>query len=145
MLVCCFLPFAFQRVLSPNIIRLEATVAGLEEEEPSDLLWVLDLDLDRKKRIRGKTYYDYKRIETREEFEAMLRADYEAWVQYMKDAGAWHGVIEWLRRSHSFWSTDCHERGESGFIPPGRQNGAGMSRQPNPRNHPYTLPSDLMG
>lgn len=26
-----------------------------------------------------------------EELDAMLRADYEAWVQYMKDAGAWHG------------------------------------------------------
>ena len=61
----------------------------LEEEEPSDLLWVLDMH--RKKRIRGKTCYYFKRIETREELDAMLRADYEAWVQYMKDAGAWHG------------------------------------------------------
>lgn len=61
----------------------------VEEEEPSDLLWVLDLD--RKKRIRGKTYYYFKRIETQEELDAMLRADYEIWVQYMKDAGAWHG------------------------------------------------------
>jgi hypothetical protein len=26
-----------------------------------------------------------------EQLDAMLRADYEAWVQYMKDAGAWHG------------------------------------------------------
>ena len=61
----------------------------VEEEEPSDLLWVLDLE--RKKRIRGKTCYYFKRLETQEELDAMLRADHEAWVQYMKDAGAWHG------------------------------------------------------
>jgi hypothetical protein len=58
------------------------------EEEPSDVLWVLDMD--RKKRIRGKTCYYFKRIEKQEELDAMLRADYEAWVQYMKDSGAWH-------------------------------------------------------
>jgi len=58
-------------------------------EDPSDILWVLDMH--RKKRIRGKTCYYFKRIETQEELDAMLRADYEAWVQDMKDAGAWHG------------------------------------------------------
>ena len=62
----------------------------VEEEEPSDLLWVLDMH--RKKRIRGKTCYYFKRIETQEELDALLQADYEAWVQYMKDAGAWHGA-----------------------------------------------------
>jgi len=61
----------------------------VEEEEPSDILWVLDMH--RKKRIRGKTCYYFKRLETQEELDAMLRADYEAWVQYMKDAGAWQG------------------------------------------------------
>lgn len=61
----------------------------VEEEEPSDLLWVLDLE--RKKRIRGKTCYCFKRLETQEALDAMLRADHEAWVQYMKDEGAWHG------------------------------------------------------
>jgi hypothetical protein len=61
----------------------------VEEEEPSDLLWVLDMD--RKKRVRGKTCYYFKRIETQQELDAMLQADYEWWVQYMKDAGAWHG------------------------------------------------------
>jgi len=61
----------------------------VEEEGPSDILWVLDME--RKKRIRGKTCYYFKRIETQEELNAMLRADYETWVQYMKDAGAWHG------------------------------------------------------
>jgi hypothetical protein len=59
----------------------------IEEEEPSDLLWVLDMD--RKKRIRGKTCYYFKLMETQEELDTMLRADYDAWVQYMKDAGAW--------------------------------------------------------
>ncbi|MBM3883783.1 MAG: hypothetical protein FJ387_29450, partial [Verrucomicrobia bacterium] len=54
----------------------------VEEEEPSDILWVLDMH--RKKRIRGKTCYYFKRLETQEELDAMLRADYEAWVQYMK-------------------------------------------------------------
>jgi hypothetical protein len=61
----------------------------IEEEEPSDMLWVLDMD--RKRRIRGKTCYHFKRIETQEELDAMLREDYDAWVQYMKDAGAWFG------------------------------------------------------
>jgi hypothetical protein len=39
---------------------------------------------------RQDLYY-FKRIETQEELDAMLQADYEWWVQYMKDAGAWHG------------------------------------------------------
>jgi tripartite-type tricarboxylate transporter receptor subunit TctC len=47
--------------------------------------------MDRKKRVRGKTCYYFKRIETQQELDAMLQADYEWWVQYMKDAGAWHG------------------------------------------------------
>lgn len=59
----------------------------IEEEEPSDNLWLLDLD--QKKRIQGKTCYYYKRIESQEEFEEILRVDFEAWVQTMKDAGAW--------------------------------------------------------
>lgn len=61
----------------------------VEEEKPSEMLWVLDLD--RKKRIKGKTCYFFKRIETQEELDAMLKADHQAWVQYMKDAGAWNG------------------------------------------------------
>jgi hypothetical protein len=61
----------------------------VEEEEPSDLLWVLDMD--RKKRIRGKTCYYFRLLETQDELDAMLQADYEWWVQYMKDAGAWEG------------------------------------------------------
>lgn len=60
----------------------------IEEEKPTDLLWVLDMG--RKKRIRGKTCYYFKRIETQEELDALLQSDYEAWVRYMKDAGAWH-------------------------------------------------------
>lgn len=60
----------------------------VEEEEPSENLWVLDLE--RKKRIKGKTCYFFKRIETQEELDAMLKDGYQAWVQYMKDAGAWN-------------------------------------------------------
>ncbi len=61
----------------------------LEEEEPGDLLWVLDMG--KKMRVRGKTCYYFKRLETQEDLDALLRADYDAWVRHMKDAGAWHG------------------------------------------------------
>ncbi len=61
----------------------------LEEEESSDVLWVLDMG--KKMRIRGRTCFCFKRLETQEELDAMLQADYEAWAQHMKDAGAWHG------------------------------------------------------
>ena len=61
----------------------------VEEEEPGDLLWVLDME--RKMRVRGKTCYYFKRIETQEELDTLMKADYDAWVQYMKDEGAWHG------------------------------------------------------
>jgi hypothetical protein len=60
----------------------------IEEEVPTDNLWLLDME--KKRRIRGKTCYYFKRIETQEELDAMLQADYAAWVQYMKDAGAWN-------------------------------------------------------
>ena len=43
--------------------------------------------MDRKKRIQGKTCFYFKRIETQGELDVILRADYEAWVQYMRDAG----------------------------------------------------------
>jgi len=51
------------------------------------MLWVLDLG--KKKRIRGKTCFFFKRLETQQELDALLKADYDAWVQDMKDAGAW--------------------------------------------------------
>ncbi|MDZ7759122.1 MAG: hypothetical protein U5L00_02560 [Desulfovermiculus sp.] len=59
----------------------------VEEKDPSDLLWVLDLE--KKKRIKGKTCYYFKQLKTQEELDALLLADLEEWVQYMKDAGAW--------------------------------------------------------
>lgn len=59
----------------------------VEEEEPSDMLWVLDLE--KKKRIRGKTCFFFKRLETQQELDALLKADYDDWVRCMKDAGAW--------------------------------------------------------
>jgi tripartite-type tricarboxylate transporter receptor subunit TctC len=40
-------------------------------------------------RATSRAKYCFKRLETQEELDAMLRADYEAWVQYMKDADAW--------------------------------------------------------
>jgi hypothetical protein len=60
----------------------------LEGEKPNYDLWLLDLE--KKKRYRGRTCYYFKRIETQEELDALLRADYEEWVQLMKDAGAWN-------------------------------------------------------
>ena len=47
--------------------------------------------MHKKKRIKGKTCYFFKQIDTQEELDSMLKSDYEEWVQYMKDAGAWHG------------------------------------------------------
>ena len=60
----------------------------VEEEVSSDFLWVLDMD--RKVRIHGKTCFYFKRMETQEELDALLKADLESWVQQMKDMGAWH-------------------------------------------------------
>src|SRR6266699_5452577 len=40
----------------------------VEEEDPSDILWLLDMH--RKKRVGGKTCYYFKRIETQEELDA---------------------------------------------------------------------------
>ena len=59
----------------------------IEEEEPSDLLWVLDMH--RKIRIKGKTCFFFERICSQEKLDAMMLSDYNEWVQYMKDAGAW--------------------------------------------------------
>jgi hypothetical protein len=59
----------------------------IEEEDASDLLWVLDMH--KKKRIKGKPCFYFKRIESQEELDSMMMSDYADWVQYMKDAGAW--------------------------------------------------------
>ena len=53
------------------------------------MLWVLDMG--KKMRIRGKTVFYFKLLQKQEELDTLLKADYDAWVQYMKDAGAWHG------------------------------------------------------
>ncbi len=60
----------------------------IEEEEPTEKLWVLDMHKQR--RIKGKTCYHFKLLESQEELDEMLQKDYEEWVQYMKDAGAWN-------------------------------------------------------
>jgi hypothetical protein len=59
----------------------------IEEQEPSDLLWVLDLE--KKMKIRGKTFFYFKQLKTQEELDILFQADLEEWIQYMKDAGAW--------------------------------------------------------
>lgn len=50
--------------------------------------WVLDFG--RRRRIQGKKFYHFMRIETQAEADALLKADSGEWVQSMKDAGAWN-------------------------------------------------------
>jgi hypothetical protein len=45
--------------------------------------------MDKKKRIKGKTCYWFKRLESQDELDRILDEDLQWWVQYMKDAGAW--------------------------------------------------------
>ena len=59
----------------------------VEEMEPSDKLWVLDFE--NKKRVKGKTCYYFKLIESQEELDALMEQDLEDWKQFMKDCGAW--------------------------------------------------------
>jgi len=59
----------------------------LEDENDPDVLWLLDMD--KRKKIKGKTCYWFKRIETQEELDQILDEDLQWWIQYMKDAGAW--------------------------------------------------------
>lgn len=58
-------------------------------EDNNDPAMILILNLGRKRRSRGATIYDFKEIRTQEELDTMMRAEYEEWVQFMKDAGAW--------------------------------------------------------
>lgn len=60
----------------------------VEEEVPSENLWVLDFE--KRKRVRGKSYVWYVQLTTQQQLDDLLQADYEEWVQYMKDAGAWN-------------------------------------------------------
>jgi len=60
----------------------------LEDEENSEILWLLDFD--RKKRIKGRTCYWFKKLESQEELDQILHEDLQWWIQYMKDAGAWN-------------------------------------------------------
>ena len=59
----------------------------IEEEEPSDLLWVLDLE--KKMQIRGKNVFYFKQLTTQDELDILFQQDLEEWIQDMKDAGAW--------------------------------------------------------
>jgi len=59
----------------------------VEEMEPSEKLWVLDFE--KKKRVKGKTCYYFKLIESQEELDSIMERDLEDWKQFMKDHGAW--------------------------------------------------------
>ena len=59
----------------------------VEEMEPSEKLWVLDFE--KKKRIKGKTCYYFKLIQSQEELDSLMEQDLEDWKQFMKDHGAW--------------------------------------------------------
>lgn len=60
----------------------------LEVTDDPEQLWLLDMH--KKKRIKGKSYNWFRRIESQKELDRMLSDDLRWWVQYMKDAGAWH-------------------------------------------------------
>lgn len=60
----------------------------LEDVSDSEALWLLDMD--KKKRFKGKTCYWFKKMESQEELDEILRNDLQWWIQYMKDAGAWN-------------------------------------------------------
>jgi len=59
----------------------------VEEMEPSEKLWVLDFE--KKKRVKGKTCFYFKLIESQEELDSIMEQDLEDWKQFMKDHGAW--------------------------------------------------------
>jgi len=59
----------------------------VEEVKEGELLWILDLE--RKKRFKGKTCYYFKQIKSQEDLDTIFQEDQDWWVQYMKDAGAW--------------------------------------------------------
>jgi predicted transcriptional regulator len=42
-----------------------------------------------KKRVKGKTCYYFKLIESQEELDALMAQDLEDWKKFMKDNGAW--------------------------------------------------------
>jgi hypothetical protein len=59
----------------------------LEDENDQNILWLLDMD--KKKRIKGKTCYWFKKLESQDDLDRILEEDQQWWIQYMKDAGAW--------------------------------------------------------
>jgi hypothetical protein len=59
----------------------------LEDENNPEILWLLDME--KKKRVKGKTCYWFKKLESQDELNRILDEDLQWWVQYMKDAGAW--------------------------------------------------------
>lgn len=60
----------------------------LEDDSNPENLWLLDMH--KKKRLKGKTVYWFKRMESQKELDEVLSDDLRWWVQYMKDAGAWN-------------------------------------------------------
>lgn len=60
----------------------------IKDENAPGIVWVLDMR--KKRRIRGKTCYDFKQLESQVEVDEMMKKDHEEWVQFMKEAGAWN-------------------------------------------------------
>ncbi len=60
----------------------------LNDENDPNIMWLLDFQ--KRKRIKGKTYFWFKKLESQSELDQILAEDLQCWIQYMKDAGAWN-------------------------------------------------------
>jgi len=60
----------------------------LEVEDCPEELWLLDMH--KKKRVKGKTLYYFRKIASQEELDRIIRDDLDEWVRYMKSSGAWN-------------------------------------------------------
>ena len=59
----------------------------LEDENDPEILWLLDMD--QKKRVKGKTCCWFKKLESQGELDGILDEGLQWWIQTMKDAGSW--------------------------------------------------------
>jgi hypothetical protein len=60
----------------------------LDDDDDPETLWILDFE--KKKRVKGKTVYWFKKLESQEELDQIFHEDLQWWIQCMKDAGAWN-------------------------------------------------------
>ena len=71
----------------PIAKRMREEVYIIEDNDNRGRFWLLDLN--KRKRIKGKSYVWFSEFKSQEEIDGLMKEDYLKWIEYAKSIGAY--------------------------------------------------------